>query len=295
MTSNPSPKNFRYLKLAGLASASLLLTPFLLGGAFFRALLRQAHWGLGLVFALVFSVVLGLTEPFLGVLVAALYIMVATQIFAESKGVSFLRASTLSLSLGLLVWGIATQGILLSLGESWLSQSMAFSEFMKGQLIKAAGENVAVTAEQIQAQLPGSLVSLFILFFGFAIGLERKAHHLFKLPFERFAGQLRPLDFKVPDFFLWVVLFGILFSIFDQVRWLQIVGENVITVGLAIYFFQGLAILEVFLLFLRVHPFLKFFTYFTLVGQLLLVISALGFVDFWLDLRKKMRNSLQRT
>jgi hypothetical protein len=285
----------RVLKLAGLALASLFLTPILLGGAFFKTLNKQAPLFIGLLCLVFSAAAFGAVHVHLGVLVGALLSMVLLYSYGESRGISFFTLSGLSLCFGVVVWLFGTQIVFSYLNQTWAAESRAFAEIIQSQLVKAAGADIGVTAEQIQMQFPGSLLSFFILFLGFSVGFERKAHALFGVPFERYAGQLRPLEFRVPDFLLWVVLFGILFSIFDQVRWLQIIGENIITIGLAIYFFQGLAILEVFLLFLRVHPFLKFFTYFTLVGQLLLVISAIGFIDFWLDLRKKMRNSLQRT
>jgi hypothetical protein len=70
---------------------------------------------------------------------------------------------------------------------------------------------------------------------------------------------------------------------------LLILGSNVFNVALILYFFQGLAVTEVFLLAMRAGLFFRLFTYFILIGQLFFVVSAIGVIDFWVDFRRRFK------
>lgn len=267
-----------------------------MGGPFAKTIHRQAGpWTLLILSLGLFSPLLIGLFP-LGSFLLSLFLMMLIQSEAEKRGMSFIQSALLGIGGAILIWAGSTQ--------VWLSLTMSHWSLMFDNIGEAflqqlktlpSMSEVKIEKSELIEQFPGAIASIYILFFGFGIGLERKIHHLFKYPYERYAAQLRPLEFKVPDPFIWIVLLSALLTMVNGAPLLQVIGKNLVAVGFAVYFFQGLAILEVFLIFLRAHPFLKFFTYFALVGQLLLVISAIGFVDFWLDLRKKMRNSLQKT
>ncbi len=285
----------KYFKYLMLAIFSVIFTPFFMGGPFAKTLHRQAGplVMLGLLFFLTAPVMFAVFP--IGSYVFALFLLIFIQAEFEKRGYRFWKTVVLAFAAATLFWVVSTQVWMLSIGLTWASLfDQAVEHFLKQIQTLPNFSQVKMTKEMFIQQIPGVFFSIFILFLGFGIGLERKTHHLFRFHYERYASQMRPLEFRLPDPVLWVMLMSALFSMFDQVPIIQILAQNLVALGFAAYFFQGLAILEVFLIFIRAHPFLKFFIYFALVGQLLLVISAIGFVDFWLDLRKKMRKSLQK-
>ena len=59
-------------------------------------------------------------------------------------------------------------------------------------------------------------------------------------------------------------------------------------ISLVLYFFQGLAVLEVLLNALKAGMFTRVVVYFFLVGQLFFVLSAVGLIDYWADFRRRL-------
>ncbi len=143
----------------------------------------------------------------------------------------------------------------------------------------------------VLSQVPSVLLILQIINLGFALMMDRKMAMLFGLRFERIASHLKLLDFRVPEGFVWVAMLAFLgtFLKLHQVG-LTLAASNVFAVMMGLYFFQGLAVLEVSMVVFRVGPFMRFLIYFVIVGQLFFVLSAVGFADYWLDFRKRLRN-----
>ena len=63
---------------------------------------------------------------------------------------------------------------------------------------------------------------------------------------------------------------------------------------MGLYFFQGLAVLEVAFRIFRTGAFWRFVIYFFIVGQLFLLLSAVGLIDYWVDFRSRMRRAYRR-
>lgn len=92
---------------------------------------------------------------------------------------------------------------------------------------------------------------------------------------------------KVPDSFVWGAIGCGLMLILPQ-RGIKMVGLNGLIVLMAIYFFQGMAIVSFFFEKKRFSSILKFFLYSLIVIQqvIVLIIIGLGFSDIWLNYRK---------
>jgi hypothetical protein len=71
---------------------------------------------------------------------------------------------------------------------------------------------------------------------------------------------------------------------------LVLAAMNVFNVMLCLYFFQGLAVTEVLLRTFRAGTIVRFLIYFIVVFQLFFILSAVGFVDYWIDVRKRVQN-----
>ncbi|MBO9668271.1 MAG: DUF2232 domain-containing protein, partial [Bdellovibrio sp.] len=70
---------------------------------------------------------------------------------------------------------------------------------------------------------------------------------------------------------------------------IAILAVNIVNVALVLYFFQGLAVLEVLLNSMRAGTFTRVLVYIILVGQLVLILSIVGLIDYWLDFRGRIR------
>jgi len=102
------------------------------------------------------------------------------------------------------------------------------------------------------------------------------------------------VNFKLPDYFLpffLIVALSYLVSIyvFKDVAILNKVTLNLLLVVVFFYFVNGFAILTFGLDLAKTSYFLRAFVYITAFMQPgLILVTALGFADFWVDIRQKM-------
>lgn len=158
--------------------------------------------------------------------------------------------------------------------------------------IKTINPKLEVESIEILQQVPSVLIILLI--FAFALSLilqDRFSFFLGDFLSEKQEDSQKVLNqFKVPDILVWVLLISFLLSFknFD-IKWLEILALNVLNVLAAIFFWQGLAIVASLFAIRKTGPFWRFLAYFFLVTQFFLGLALLGFVDFWLDFRDKLR------
>jgi len=147
-----------------------------------------------------------------------------------------------------------------------------------------------VTVDVILAQLPATLIVLNLTALAFALMLDRRIAVLFALPFEKVASQMRLLEFRVPDVMIWVTMLSFLLSFLSLKEvWVSTVATNFFWVMMGLYFFQGLAVLEVSLLVFRVGSFMRLLIYLLVVGQLFFLLSPVGVIDYWVDFRRRLK------
>lgn len=150
--------------------------------------------------------------------------------------------------------------------------------------------DLGVSPESIIAVIPSTVVILQIASLAFALMLDRKAAVLTGVRFERVASAMRLLEFRLPDLFIWVTMLSFLGSFGLTKNSLpEIISVNVFVVMMGLWFFQGLAVMEVSFLVFRVGNFFKLLIYFLVVGQLLPLLSVLGIIDYWADFRQRMK------
>jgi hypothetical protein len=149
-----------------------------------------------------------------------------------------------------------------------------------------------VTPDQLLKVAPGVAFIWHLMSLSVAMMMGRRFGQMLGLRFERSAGEMRLLDLALPDFLVWITIFSFLFSFMDfGLPKLQTLGMNIFISATGLYFLQGLAILEFFFLAFRVGLLWRLLAYFVLVGQLFFILSVLGFIDFWLNLRWRMKKS----
>ena len=205
----------------------------------------------------------------------------------EKRGVSWRLAGSASLLAGIFIAWIGY--FLISKNQSEPNILVQLVEPLQLALNKAFPEN-PIEATALVGYVPGIFVAS--LFGALALGflLESKVSSLFQIPIEKVASGLRWLEFRLPDIFIWVSLFALLFSVvdFDQ-KLLKLVSINLIIFSAAAFFFQGLAVVEFTMRFMRFGPVMRFITYALILLQLAPFIVFIGLIDYWADFRKLLR------
>jgi hypothetical protein len=125
---------------------------------------------------------------------------------------------------------------------------------------------------------------------GLGLIFERRVFSWLNLPREKVASQLKLLEYRLPDYFIWVAMTAFLLTMVSfGGKAIAILAVNILNVAIVLYFFQGLAVLEVFLNSVKAGMFSRVLTYIILVGQLMFVLSIIGLVDYWVDFRGRLR------
>ena len=71
--------------------------------------------------------------------------------------------------------------------------------------------------------------------------------------------------------------------------WVKPLGQNILNVAVVAYFFQGIAVLCSYFEVFRVSTLWRVVMLVIFIAQLFLVLSFIGVVDYWVDLRSYMR------
>jgi hypothetical protein len=161
------------------------------------------------------------------------------------------------------------------------------------------GKELAETGikmDYLLGAIPGTLGALQVTTLAVGLMLDRRTAQILNVKFENIASRMKLLNFRLPDYFIWVAMISFLFSFLtllpDVVR---VVAINVLVVILTAYLFQGLAVMEYWFMYLRLGALPKALIYLLIVGQLFFLLSFVGLIDFWADFRFRIRRwSLSR-
>ena len=227
--------------------------------------------------------------PIAGVYYFALAVLIELQCefedhFEDSFTANFLALlSTMMLLAGAVMLWSAQKGF------SWIhlvedNLALALQSF-KGTT--KAGTPLTVT--DVLIQLPSALAILFSLNLFFANVFEKvwtprswKGH---AKPTPRSLG-----NYTVPAYVVWIAIFAVL-GAFGKLTpiWLERVCINIVNVCVMLFFFQGFAVTVQFLRILKINRLWRVFFLVFLSLQLFFVLSFIGFVDFWMNFRERLR------
>jgi hypothetical protein len=285
-----------FKKFVPLTLIGTVLTLFFvfLGAPFLRVIRNVygsvAYWSAGALFVAFFGLLglvpfaflIGSTWLVIGIygeLEEAGYANFWTALFATSVGTAILVIGPMlwAQGLGLNMAEILGNGI-----EKFLSQLQSPD--------KGLMSGIKIDSKFIISQIPSVIFLIHMTSLGLALISDRKTAMMFGVRFERIAGQIRLLEFRAPDFLIWLMMLSFLFSFLKLANeQASIISMNVFNVAMGIYFFQGLAVLEVFLLAFKAGTFTRIIVYFVIIGQLFFLLSILGVIDYWVDFRKRLR------
>ncbi|MBX2988085.1 MAG: DUF2232 domain-containing protein [Bdellovibrionaceae bacterium] len=268
-----------------------MLTGFL--GAPFLRVIRQSqgawrYWLTGLVVVTAFWV---LGTPALSVLLLSLWMTLGVYSELEGHGWGWRTSGFVSLFAGTMAGAAGFTAVLVRAGvTNWDGFVGLVSELTA--TVQKFNPEVKPDPTMLAQQAPSVLVIMLILALGIGLIFERKLFVWSGLPRERVASHLKLLEFRLPDFYVWIALAGFFLTVVNfGSNALAALGLNIVNVSIVLYFFQGLAVLEVLLNSLKAGIFVRILTYVFLVGQLFFVISAAGFIDYWADFRRRLSNS----
>lgn len=276
---------FSIMALAGYVLTWLTL----LGGAPFIRVLRQRF---GFLAFWLTGILLSAATRELWFLIGSIWVVVGLYTELEAKGVRWIWNGFLSVLVGttMLIGGgykaLQRQGI------TTLEQLAEFTRklFQERSLIELPAEFDFMV---LVRQIPSIAVIVIVLVLAHALIFEKAIYRWFRIPRERFAAQIKLLEFKMPDIFVWIGMVSFLGSILDWKG--QAIAVNIVNVCVVLFFLQGLAILEFFYKVLRVGILIRTLGYFIFVFNLFVVLAFVGFIDFWLDFRKRIRKLPAKT
>lgn len=287
--------------ISGLAVLMSVVT-VIFGTPFLRAI-RNSYGSLtfwGLLFLFLGGSTL-LKADWLSLMVGSVWLTTGISMELEKRRVPFFWNSILSLVVGFSVCMAGLLEIMKRLGVTDLARA---AEYFKEMVKPMAKGQMSLDADFSALVLQVPSMVFIVLMLGLAIGylMERRLRFWFQLPKEGFTYRFDFLKFKVSDKLIWIALFSLLFSTFNisgsntsgAVYWLSIVGSNLVNIFIVVYFFQGLAVLENLLIKMRAGVFLRTLSYFVFLGQLFLVLSIVGFLDFWFNFREKLKMGINR-
>jgi len=284
-----SANSQKFITTAALAILLSLVT-VIFGAPFLRVLRKsfgaRAYWLLGLV---VVTTAWFLNAQPLALLIGSVWMTLGAYMEMESQGFGWWISGVLSVLAGTAFAGILGFVALRVNGISDYAGVEALFEQLS-QRVQDMNPAVKFTSEILLQQAPSAIVILLVMALGMGLIFERRVFSWLNLPRERTASQLKLLEYRLPDYFIWIAMIAFLLTVVSfGGKAVAIVAVNILNVTIVLYFFQGLAVLEVFLNSLRAGMFTRVLTYIILVGQLLLLLSIVGLADYWVDFRRRLQ------
>lgn len=287
--------NGKLIILSILATLLTLLTAIF--GAPIMRLIHLAYgslkfWLVGIVTALI---LIFLKAPPMAALFFSVWLTIGFYTEVEQRGLGWKKASLAGVLAGTILLGGGALAYAKIYQEDIVSLARETIQTLIDQWLSSANSaSLAIDKEQIVDvllhQLPSALISVLVISLGLALIYERKIFRWLQLPHEKVATHLKLLDFKVPDFVVWILMVSFLFSFIKTNTVVEILATNTLNVLAVVYFFQGLAVIETTLILIRAGFLVRLLVYLILIGQLFLLVSAIGFFDYWLDLRRRLKN-----
>ncbi|WP_413292088.1 DUF2232 domain-containing protein [Bdellovibrio sp. HCB185ZH] len=207
----------------------------------------------------------------------------------EQRGLGWWLSGILSVLLGTGAASISLYGAFKVNGINTYAEVQKLVEQFIEQ-VQTMNPAVKLDASVLMQQVPSAIAITLILALGVGLIFERRVFSWLNLPREKIASQLKLSEYRLPDFFIWVAMTAFLLTMVSfGGKAIAILAVNIVNVALVLYFFQGLAVLEVFLNSIKAGTVTRVLVYIILVGQLVLILSIVGLIDYWLDFRSRIR------
>lgn len=260
-------------------------------GAPLLRVLRKAYgplafWILGLLLT---GIAWFLNAQPLALFLGSIWMTLGAYVEMEQKGLGWWISGLVSVSLGAGATALGLFGAFTKNGINTYAEVQGLAEKF-AQQVQEMNPTVKLDPSILVQQTPSAIVIILMVALSLGLIFERRIFSWLNLPREKIASQLKLLEYRVPDYFIWVAMIAFLLTMVSfGGKAIAILAANILNVAIVLYFFQGLAVLEVFLNSIRAGVFTRILTYIILVGQMLLVLSVVGLIDYWVDFRGRIR------
>lgn len=279
-------------KFITISSLSILLSMLtVIMGAPLLRVLRQAYgpkafWLLGV--GVTGAAWLLNTQP-LALFLGSIWMTLGTYMELEQKGIGWWISGIIGVLTGVMA---ALAGIFGAFKINGINTQAEVQKLVEQFTARVTEINPAIKLDPmiLLQQVPSAVAIILILALGMGLIFERRVFSWLNLPREKIASQLKLLEYRVPDYFIWIAMTAFLLTMVSfGGKAIVVLALNILNVAIVLYFFQGLAVLEVLLNSMRAGVFTRVLTYIILVGQLLPLLSVIGLIDYWLDFRGRIR------
>lgn len=259
---------------------------------------RLPFWAVQIAIALGLAL-LGL--PFYGLVILAQTILVGVYVEVEEHGSTVFSSGITAI--------LASVGTVVLSSGIWLKVTKSnFGELLRKQIdplveqisaasgsaaASAGGKSVLTTAAVIQ-QIPSAVVIGLLISLAIGLIAERRVSIVARIKNVSggfHVGSRKALqEFRLPDAFVWLVVFAIAGAFLKHGKpAVELVSVNFLNVLVVLYFFQGLAVISQAFRVFKVGAVWQVVWYVLLVLQLFLMVSLIGFADYWLDFRQRLK------
>jgi hypothetical protein len=286
MKKSASPQKF--ITISSLSILLSLLTVFA-GGPFLRVLRKtygpMTYWFLGL---LVTGVMWLLNLQPHAILLGSVWMTLGAYNEMEHGGFGWWISGILSVFLGTVFTGLGIYGAFRMSGINTYAEIQKLTEEFITQ-VQNMNPAIKFDPEAILQLVPSVIVSMLIATLALGLIFERRVFSWLNLPREKIASQLKLLEYRVPEAYIWVAMTAFLLTMVSfGGKAIAILAMNIVNVSFVLYFFQGVAVIEVFLNSMKASTFTRVLTHVILVGNLLPLVSIVGLIDYWIDFRGRI-------
>ena len=284
-------------KFFGLLSLAAVLTPLTgLFGAVPMRTLRRVYGRLPFwsAFLAVAGVFFAVQMPTQGVftLLLTLLIGVYSELEAHGESVFISALAAVLTSLGLTAVGATL--FLMRSGASLMSETKAYVSVVAKEAA-SVNPDVAVDPDILVRTMPAFVVITLIVAMGVALIWDRAVAAIFRLPRATVQTSDKLHAFSIPDVFVWITTAAIFAAYYKHGNVLaETIGLNVFYTMIALYFFQGVAVVAQGFRTYKVGPMWQ-----TIWAVLLIIqfyaVAFVGFADFWVGFRARMQRRPETT
>lgn len=147
-----------------------------------------------------------------------------------------------------------------------------------------------LTIDRIVEILPSIGVVMLVFALLTALIFAHRIAPVLRLQFVHRVGRISLLEFRLPDWMIWPTLLALLFvALRVQDESIQLIAANSLHVFFWAYFLQGIAVTESAMSTFRAGFLARFLVYFVLIGNLLPFVAVIGFSDFWIEYRHRIK------
>ena len=284
------------LKFAGLLSLSAVLNPLTgIFGAIPMRTLRRVYgrtpfWISFIAMSAAFFVA---HLPAQGVFLLLLTLLIGVYAEAEAHGESVFVSGLAAVltSLGLTAVG-ATLWLMHS-GSTLMNETKLYIGQMATEAA-AMNPDVVIDPDTLVRTMPSAIVITLIVAMGIALIWDRVIAALFRLPAPSVQVGESLRVFQVPDIFVWITTISIFAAYYKHGNVLaETIGLNVFYTMVALFFFQGVAVIGQGFRTFKVGPFWQTLWVVMMILQFY-AVAFLGFADFWIDFRSRFQRRSQK-